>query len=313
MEVSDFYDLKRLFHVRDVLQGLDPAHLPRAIAMGEGLPSASTRIGFLSGSFNPPTLAHVELALQAKKSLHLDRLIFVISKVTVDKERVEGLLLEDRLLLLSLLAENLEGTSVVLVNRGLYFEQTSAYRSLLGNRAKIYLIVGLDKVMQIFDPHYYEDRDAALKTLFAEAQMIAAGRGHWEGGDLERLLTRTENQVFQDRVYPLELSEGVREISSSALRAIIAAGKSFEDQLPELVQRVLTEIGAYRPRYEYRQLLLDLLYRVREWAEKECDFRALDGVAGEESQRGERLRELLRSARSSSSQLKEALSVFLRS
>jgi len=31
----------------------------------------------------------------------------------------------------------------------------------------------MDKVMQIFDPRYYQDRDTALKGLFTEVQLIA--------------------------------------------------------------------------------------------------------------------------------------------
>ncbi|MCZ6449717.1 MAG: hypothetical protein O6918_02445 [Deltaproteobacteria bacterium] len=308
MEASDFYDLERLIHFREILEGLNPADPPEAVLIDIGQEFSPARIGILSGSFNPPTLAHIELARRAKQTFKIDHILFTISRVTIDKERVEGLSLEDRLLLLSLIAEEEGSASVAAVNRGLYFEHALAFRSLLGTHSRIYFIVGMDKVIQIFDPRYYQDRDAALKILFTEAQLIAAGRHPWGKEELGKLLDREENRPYQDRVYSLTLPEEVRGLSSSELRTVIAKGDSVGGQLPKVVERFIAESGAYRPGYENRTLLLDRLYGVREWAKENCDLRGLLEIAGEDSERGERLREALLSGKGSLSQLKAVIS-----
>ena len=171
----------------------------------------------------------------------------------------------------------------------------------------------MDKVMQIFDPRYYQDRDTALKGLFTEVQLIAANRGPWGEKELKEFLSRKENQVYEDRVYPLTLPEGLKDLTSTELRTRIAKGESVQDQLPEVVDRFIAATCAYRSVYDLRSRLLDCLYSVRAWAEKECDFERLIQIAGEETERGVNLRGMLRSENLSSSQLKELMSDLLRS
>jgi len=308
LEASDFYDLERLFRFREILERLDPDDPPGAVLIDSNRDFGSMRVGILSGSFNPPTLAHIELARQAKQTFKIDHILFTISRVTIDKERVEGLSLEDRLLLLSLIADEEGSTSVAVVNRGLYFEHAKAFRSLLGSKSRIFFVVGMDKVVQIFDPRYYQDRNAALKSLFTEAQLVAAARSSWGRADLGQLLAMEENRPYEDRIFSLTLPEDVRGLSSSELRTVIAKGDSVGGQLPKVVERFIAESGAYRPGYENKTLLLDRLYGVREWAKEYCDLRGLLEIAGEDSKRGERLRETLRSENMSLSQFKDAIS-----
>ena len=91
----------------------------------------SGRVGILCGAFNPPTLAHVELARRAKEGFKLDHILFTMSRITIDKEKVEGLSQEDRMLLISLIAKELGWASVAAVNKGLYYEQARAFRTLI--------------------------------------------------------------------------------------------------------------------------------------------------------------------------------------
>ncbi len=308
METSDFYDLTRLFHFREILDGLDPDSSPKAVIVDPSQNLAPGRIGILCGAFNPPTLAHVELARCAKDRFQLDHILFTLSRVTIDKEKVEGLSQEDRMLLMWLIAGELGWASLAAVNKGLYFEQVKAFRSLLGNKTRIFFVVGMDNVMQIFDPRYYQDRDKALKGLFTEVHLIAANRGPWGENELKEFLSKKENQVFEDRVYPLTLPEGLRDLTSTELRTRIAKGVSVQDHLPEVVDKFVDTTGAYRPVYADRSRLLDLLYGIREWDEKECDFESLVRIACEETERGKNLRGILRSARINTSQFNELIS-----
>jgi len=168
------------------------------------------------------------------------------------------------MLLLSLIAGELGWASVAAVNKGLYFEQARAFRSLLGNKTRIFFVVGMDKVMQIFDARYYQDRDTALKGLFTEVHLIAASRASLGEKELKEFMSKKENQVYEARVYPLTLSEGLKDLTSTDLRTRIAKGVSVQDQLPEVVDKFVDTTGAYRSVYEDRSHLLDLLYGVRE-------------------------------------------------
>jgi nicotinate (nicotinamide) nucleotide adenylyltransferase len=308
LETGDFYNLTRLFYFREILDGLDPDSSPRAVIIHPSQHLGSGRVGILCGAFNPPTLAHVELARRAKEGFKLDHILFTMGRITVDKEKVEGISLEDRMLLLSLMVKELGWASVAAVNKGLYFEQAKAFRTLLGNKPRLFFAVGMDKVMQIFDPRYYQDRDTALKGLFTEVQLIAANRGPLGENELKAFLSRNENQVYEDRVHPLTLPEGLKDLTSTELRARIRRGESVQDQLPDVVERFVVASGIYRSVYEDRCRLVDHLYSVRAWAEKECDFEALVRISGEKTERGENLRGMLTSAKISSSLLKELLS-----
>lgn len=292
--------------MRESVEKLDHQGSPQAFLIDPCPDMGIKRLGILSGSFNPPTKAHIELAIRARESYRLDRVFFLTSRVTIDKEELEGLALEDRLLLLSRLAGELGWASVAITNRGLYYEQAVAVRSLMGRQARIFFLVGMDKVEQILDPRYYQDRDEALVSFFIEAQLIAASRGARGEADLRELLQREENQNYADRVYFLTMPAETRELASSAIRAAIARGEPPAGQLPEMVTSFISETGAFRPAYETRRRLLERLYALGEWGKDRADLRKLVALAGEETERGRRLRAILGSP-VSSTELKDFL------
>lgn len=304
MTSRELYDLKSLFRFREALEKLDPAGPPQALSLSS-LPGAR-RLAVLPGSFNPPTLAHLDLAREARRLFNLDGFVFAISRVTVDKERVEGLLLEDRLLLLSHLAPQ-EGSALAAVNRGLYFEQAKAFRSLLGKSASLFFVVGMDKLVQILDARYYRDREEALGLLFTEAALLVAPRGDLERDDFERLLAAAENEPYRDRIYYFELPRRARDLSSSGVRGRIASGQAAAEALPGPVAEFIAETGAYGPDYEIRRGLLERLYRIREWAEENVDFALLTKAFRSD----EKLKELLQTGKLSAEDFKELITAVL--
>jgi nicotinamide-nucleotide adenylyltransferase len=277
------YDLPRLLALRRVLRGVVDGQRPAA-ASAFGAPGAVGRLGLLPGSFNPPTVAHIELATAGLRA-GLDTVLFVLSTLTVDKEVVTGAGLEDRLLMVELQAGHDPRLGGLVVNRGLYVEQAELARSTFPNVGEIVFLVGFDKIVQIFDPRYYADRDAALERLFGRARFLVALRGADGPTELAALLDRTENRRFADSVAPLELPASVRDVASSRLRAAIPDDRVLADQLP--ASRVFAEeTGAYEgrspdgsgvDRYRLRLALLDALEVTGEAAQdfRELFFRAL--------------------------------------
>lgn len=294
------YDLKRLFALREALETLDLAAPPTVRVVYPETVSPCRRVGILCGSFNPLTLAHTELAARARETYQLDWVFFTLAKVTVDKEQVTGLGLADRLLLLSLYAQRHDCTGVALVNRGLYFEQAQAFRSLLGDRVELNFVVGMDKLLQILDPRYYQDRDAALRQLFALASLIVANRGDMEQEEFNQLLDRPENRPYRSHIRFCPLPATIADLSATAVRNSLAVGKAVDETVPAETASFLAETHAFAPPlpsgaeaidvYAVRVALLELLYTVRSWAEQEVDFRRLLQVALTPSEKGRALR-----------------------
>jgi nicotinic acid mononucleotide adenylyltransferase len=255
----------RLIRLRRLVRDLSPDAPPRAVFLTGDEQAQPRRLGLLPGSFNPPTEAHLALARSALATGSLDRLDFLLASRTVNKERVEGTTLADRLLLLELVAEPSPQLGVVFVNRGLYVEQAELIHAALPDLAELWFVVGFDKIVQIFDPRYYQDRDAALDRLFVLARFMVAPRGEADVGDLASLLDRPENRRYQGRISSLPLAPAYRHMSSSRVRAHVLDALN---DAPPVVRRFVRSTGAYGglgpsesarqiERYRQRECLLE--------------------------------------------------------
>lgn len=293
----DPYDLRALFAHRDVLEGLDPNGQPTLVPLEPAGPCRS--VALLPGSFNPPTAAHLLLAERARHE-GFDGVFLVLARRTIGKEPA-GLVLEDRLLALRTLNGG-RGLGVAACSAGLYADQAEAAARLFPG-ADIALLTGSDKVIQVFDERWYDDRAASLDRLFATARLLVAPRAK-DGERVREILARPGNRRWADRVDVLALHPAVSDLSSTRARGILQAGADTCGLVPEAVAAVLAEIGAFAPPrivgdeevepYRVRAALLDALWGVREWAERSADFRALWEVALGASEEGCRIREALR-------------------
>ncbi len=244
------YTIQRFKRVQALLDQLDPEAPPQAVIV-PGSPTPEGNIIVFPGSFNPPTTAHLALLKQARQFARLHasaHLYAAISKRITDKETVERPLLLDRIILLdTVLRHHLRHTGIMLLNRGLYVEQAEGIRASFPQVKKLYFLIGFDKIVQIFDPHYYEDRDAALHELFALAELLVAPRGGAGVAELAQLLERPENRQFAQYVHALPLSAAYQNISSTCIRQSL---DGHEQEVPPEVRRFIRETHAYTPPQE---------------------------------------------------------------
>lgn len=295
------YDLDRMFSLREAVTSLDPSGPPRVRMISSEPIQACRRVGILCGSFNPLTLAHSQLAEQVCQTWQLDRVFLSLATRTVDKEQVTGLGLEDRLALLCLYAAGRPSMSVALLNRGLYIEQARAFRRLLGADTELCFLTGMDKLTQILDPRYYQERDAALGELFGLACLIVANRGDLDHTAFHQLLAQPENRAFGPAVhfFPLAAAtSAIKDLSATAIRDALAAGRSIGEHVPAETAHYLNETRAYLPAelrageavdaYAIRLALLRLLYRARPRVQP--DFQRLMRTALTTSPQGRLLR-----------------------
>ena len=170
------------------------------------------RILLIPGSFNPLTWAHVALATNAWLTLNpiggerpVAYYLWSGAISTVAKEQVERAAWADRLAqLVTLTRASIHQSGVVLFNKGLYLDQARALRTMVHPESELVIVVGFDKIVQIFDERYYEDRDAALHELFSLARMLVAPRDSAGDEELRALLDQPENRPFADRVEFME-------------------------------------------------------------------------------------------------------------
>ncbi|MGZ3679202.1 MAG: hypothetical protein ACXWQR_11625 [Ktedonobacterales bacterium] len=248
-------DVKTLALYQQIVDRCDPTAPPTAHLFAQSeIVRRARRVCLLAGSFNPLTQAHVAVAEAARKAAHLDVIIWVLTAVTIDKERVARASLPDRLGQLSAYSENAPpagGNLLALLNRGLYVDQAIAVRQLLGTSAQLFILVGFDKIVQIFDPRYYSDREAALHTLFAQATLLVAPRAGAGAAELKTLLARPENAPYRHRVRFIPMPPEYWDESSTQVRALAARHDSASGKIlsrlvtPEGI--ALIESGAYVP------------------------------------------------------------------
>ncbi len=238
---------QRLKHIQKVLDRLHPAAEPQALLV-PGSPQPHDSIIVFTGSFNPPTIAHLALLKQAQQYARQHEpmhLYAAFSKHTVDKEKVERPLLLDRIILLqTLLQRRLPHAGILLFNRGLYVEQAQAIRNSFPGVKRILFLMGFDKIVQILDPRYYADRDAALQALFSLAELLVAPRGNAGEHELYALLHQPQNEQFARYIHALPFNVQYRDISSTLIRQ---HEQAYGHDTPQEVRQFIRATRAYAP------------------------------------------------------------------
>jgi nicotinamide-nucleotide adenylyltransferase len=244
------YTIQHFKRIQSLLDQLDPQAPPQALVV-PGSPTPEGKIMVFPGSFNPPTLAHLALLKQAWQFARVHgpmHIYAALSTHITDKERVQRPLLLDRVNLLeTVLRNHVRHTGIMLFNRGLYVEQAEAIHRAFPQVSMLYFLIGFDKIVQIFDPRYYKDRDLALHELFELADFLVAPRGEAGPEVLSMLLDRPENRQYAGHIHALPLSAAFRNISSTLIRQ---SPVSYEQEVPTEVLRFIRETHVYAPPLE---------------------------------------------------------------
>jgi nicotinamide-nucleotide adenylyltransferase len=201
-------------------------------------PEDSARVALLAGSFDPLTVGHAALAERAAE--RAGSVVLVYSVRTLPKEGDPGqpLLTErDRVAALARFCRSRPRHVVGLCSHGLLSDQVAAARGRWP-RAHLSLVVGSDKLVQLFDPRWYVDRDAALESLFSEADVLYAVRERDEAS-VEATLDRPENRRWRDRFQRLAVPPFMASISSSFVRDGYRRGEDVRSLVPAEVRDFL--------------------------------------------------------------------------
>lgn len=297
------YDLPRLLWLREA-ERLLAEHGQPALTVLAPPDNAPHRLAVLAASFNPLTRGHVVLAEAARRA-GADAVLLLLPLRAIDKEAVTRAASMDRALTLLQWAAKRDSVGVALVNRGLFVEQAALLAADYPT-SEIVFVVGHDKIVQIFDPRYYDERDAALEALFGLASCAVAPRQGQGAAALRQLLEAEENRRFAARVTPLPLGADVDTLSSTAVREAARIGQHYDALVPAETAELLRETLPYSPPrtlpdgesidpYGLRLALVEAAAANR--LPTDADFAALCRTARAETPQGQRLRAWLASER----------------
>jgi nicotinamide-nucleotide adenylyltransferase len=232
----------------DLLAALRRPGSPRLEVLTAESPAAPAAVGLLPGSFDPPTVAHDALA-RGLETAGCGLVLLVWSVRTLPKEAAPGgeptpplLPDEARLDCLTALVAGRPVVEVALSSHGLIADQVeAAARRFPGSR----LVVGMgsDKVLQLLDPRWYDDRATALDRLTGLATVAYAARAG-EDEAVAATLARPENEPWRAAFVDLGLPSGVAGVSSREVRARLRAGEDVSDLVPAEVLPFLGSFGS---------------------------------------------------------------------
>lgn len=189
------------------------------------------RVAMLPGSFDPITVAHAALAEASASWADLTILVYSVRTIAKGGD-VEPPLLDEvaRIRSLEAFAHAKPGVVVGLCSHGLLVDQVRAARELF-EAADLRLAIGSDKLVQLLDPGWYEDAEAALGALFAHAEVSYALReGH--RALVAEALSDPRITRFGGRVRRLDVSPALASVSSSLVRTLHRDGQDVADLVP---------------------------------------------------------------------------------
>ncbi len=159
----------------------------------EGMP-VSVRIGVYPGSFNPPTRAHLEIALAARDTHGLSRVDLAVSAVALGKETVRFPDVASRIEVIRASIADIDGLGLIVTRAQLITEIADGYDVV---------VMGADKWSQVNDPVWYGDDEAERDAHLARLPDLA-------------LAPRPPHEIPAEHRLPV--AEDLLEISSTAAR-----------------------------------------------------------------------------------------------
>jgi nicotinate (nicotinamide) nucleotide adenylyltransferase len=242
----------KLEQIRETIALVSQSSEPR-IEIIKRTATSALRLGVFASSFNPPTVAHVELIRRATEAFSLDETLALAGPTNADKLSYECSL-EDRVAMMELVFADDARTSIGLSSHAFYVDMVDALGRVFPPRTDLHFIVGFDTFERVLDledrytKRYYRKlsgRLEALEYLFSKSNFIVAAR-LGAGLDSIRLLVEREPAVPRDRVLYLDFPPDLGELSATEVRSRCRAGESITGLVPATVEQFIQESRLYQ-------------------------------------------------------------------
>lgn len=187
----------------------------------------ASRVALFPGTWNPPTVAHVDIARAALRQA--DEVIWILPRAFPHKN-FEGAEFEARRDMLETISREHAGFSAAVSGGGLYVEIAAEARAYFGPQTEISIALGRDAAERI------STWDYGVPGVFDELVrrhklLVAARRGEYEPAIRHR-----------DRISSLPMESSWDEISSSEVRRRIAAGEDWRHLVPAVIADMVEDL-----------------------------------------------------------------------
>ena len=183
------------------------------------------KLAVLAGSFNPPTIAHVDLARAAR--VYVDEVLCVVPEAFPHKEYF-GATMEQRLEMLAAI-ETMEA-SIASSEKGLFIDIARQCREHYGPETQLYFVCGRDAAERILRWDY--GRAGVVPEMLREFDLLVAARD----GEFQ------PPAEFEHHVHQLMLQGAHDQVSSTEVRQRIARGEPWQHLVPTAIVEQVREI-----------------------------------------------------------------------
>ena len=197
---------------------------------------------FFGGAFNPPTLAHIELANSVRKYLDYDKVVFVPSKdkyITTDEKKELAFSEEERYKMLRVISVSRPWMDVsdIEINS---IDQPRTYHSLCALREKGYelkLLIGSDWLMNLEDGWKY------VKEICKEFGIVVMTRNN---DDVVKMIENNEYlKSISEYLTVIQTPDTYQDISSTKARELLNRIQEDVKQLKDIVPEELEGLREY--------------------------------------------------------------------
>lgn len=206
---------------------------------GEAYKKSVPRIGILGGTFHPIHQGHLDMALSAQQTLHLDEVWLMVDRIPPHKELPEGATDAQRLEMVRLATAPYPGlvaSDFELAREGKSY--TAHTLSLLKEErpeAELYFMMGSDMLRTLHTWYHPE-------TICQCAKLVCICRQGEEGGEAEAAQRLQEAYGAEVILLP-----PVREVSSTEIRQRVQEGLPITHLVPMAVAEYICAQGLYAP------------------------------------------------------------------
>jgi nicotinate (nicotinamide) nucleotide adenylyltransferase len=185
------------------------------------------RVAIFPGTWNPPTIAHTEIARAALGCA--DQVVWTIPRALPHKEWT-GASFEQRCEMIRLVAGAETGFAAAISDDGLYIDMARNAREAYGPDVEISIVCGRDAAERIERWDYAQE--GVFESLVREFRLLVAARAGAYATDFRH----------GGRIQALEMASSFDDVSSSEVRRRIAVGENWETLVPEVIREQVKAI-----------------------------------------------------------------------
>jgi nicotinic acid mononucleotide adenylyltransferase len=235
--------MAEMVDLQPILESLTKSDSPKlgfVFRAPSGISQVGQKLGVFSGSFNPPTIAHVQMCERAQKQLRLHEILLLLAIVNVDKTQFD-FSLQERVEMMSAVAQEWSDWSVALCSHGRFVEKAKAVAEAYPEGTEVWFIVGHDTLVRIFEPRFYLDMPMhqALENFFRLARLAVFPRGDADERAIREFLNRDEVKPFADKITVLPSEPSLLWVSSTLIRQKLKQGEPVNELVPPSVLKFL--------------------------------------------------------------------------